>query len=63
MVDEPGTPAGVTAADPADGAPGPTPLVATTLNLYAVPLVSPFTTQLSAPDVAQVSVPGELVTV
>jgi hypothetical protein len=34
---------GVTAFDAADAGPGPTPFVAVTVNVYAVPLVSPVT--------------------
>ena len=35
--------AGVTAADAADAGPVPMPLVAATVNVYAVPLVRPVT--------------------
>ena len=35
---------GVTVFDAADKGPGPRPLTATTLNVYAVPLVSPANT-------------------
>ena len=38
-----GTVAGVTAADAAEFVPVPALLVAATLNVYAVPFVSPFT--------------------
>ena len=40
-VGAPGTVAGVTAADAADAAPGPTAFVAVTVKVYAVPLVRP----------------------
>ncbi len=39
-------PAGVTAADAADGGPVPIAFVALTVNVYAVPLVSPVTVAL-----------------
>ena len=42
---------GVTGAEAGESALGPTPLVATTLNVYAVPLVSPVTSQVSGPVV------------
>ena len=42
-VGAPGTVIGVTAVDGADAGPGPTLFVATTANVYAVPLVSPVT--------------------
>jgi hypothetical protein len=41
MVGAPGTVAGVTLFDGADGALGPIALVATTVKVYAVPLVRP----------------------
>jgi hypothetical protein len=40
-----GAPAGVIAADGADSAEVPTPLVAVALNVYSEPLVSPETVQ------------------
>lgn len=43
MVGAPGTVAGVTLLDVPDAAPVPTALVAVTLNVYAVPLLSPLT--------------------
>jgi hypothetical protein len=42
-VGEPGTPAGVTAFDAAEAGLFPVALVATTVKVYAVPLVSPGT--------------------
>jgi hypothetical protein len=44
-VGAPGTVDGVAAAEAADAALVPTEFVAVTLNVYAVPLVSPVTTQ------------------
>src|ERR1039458_3483572 len=46
-------------------APGPVPaaLVAVTVNLYGVPLVSPWTVHVVAPEVLQLAVPGEAFTV
>ena len=41
MVEAPGTVAGVTAFDKLDDAPVPKLLIAVTINVYAVPLVSP----------------------
>ena len=43
IVGAPGTVAGVTLLDAADAAPVPTALVAVTVKVYAVPLVSPVT--------------------
>ena len=57
-----GPAAGITAADAADVAELPTPLVATTRNVYEVPFVNPVTVQLR-PDVVQVRLPGVDVTV
>ena len=54
--------AGVTAADGVDGAEVPTVLVAVTVNVYAVPLVSPDTVQVVAAGVEQVLPSGEEVT-
>ena len=45
-VGAPGTAAGVTAAEAADGGEVPTALVAVTVNVYAVPLVRPNTVEL-----------------
>ena len=57
-----GSPAGVTLLDAADAAPGPVALVATTVNVYAVPLVNPVTIiGLDAP--LPVKPPGDDVTV
>lgn len=57
--------AGVTAVDAAEGGDVPTPLVALTVKVYAVPLVSVVTLQLSVEREAgaQVLVPGDDVTV
>ena len=41
----------------------PTPFVAVTVKVYAVPFVSPGTVQLVAPVVVHVKFPGEEVTV
>ena len=61
-VGEPGTVAGVTDDDGPDSALLPTPLVAWTVNVYPVPLVSPVTEHgLTAQ--ATVAPPGETVTV
>lgn len=52
IVGEPGTEAdatGVTEEDAADAGPVPTALVAVTVNVYAVPLVSPLTVHVSGP--------------
>ena len=46
-----GAPAGVVAADGADSAEVPTPLVAVALNVYSDPLVSPETVQEVAGEV------------
>src|SRR5258706_14768206 len=43
MIGAPGAESGVTEFDGADAGPGPTPLVATTVNVYAVPLTRPLT--------------------
>ncbi len=62
MVGAPGTVAGVTELDAAEAAPVPTPLVAVTVKVYAVPLVRPLTViGLVVP--VPVKPPGELVTV
>ena len=52
IVGAPGTVAGVTAFDAADEAPVPIAFVACTVNVYAVPLVSPTTVIGLAPPVA-----------
>jgi len=54
---------GVTDADATDALESPTALVATTVNVYAVPLVSPDTTHSVAPVVVHVCPPGDAVTV
>ena len=54
---------GVTDADAADAIELPIALVATTVNVYAVPLVSPETTHSVAPVVVHVCPPGDAVTV
>jgi hypothetical protein len=53
---------GVTAVEAAEAAELPTPLVATTLKVYAVPLVRPVTVQ-SKPEEVHVFDPGVDVTV
>jgi hypothetical protein len=58
----PGTVAGVTWPDGADGGPVPATFVAATVKVYAVPFVSPATTIGLAVPVA-VTPPGEAVTV
>jgi hypothetical protein len=55
--------AGVTELDGADGAESPAAVVATTVNVYEVPLVRPVTLHVSAPVVMHVRVPGDDVTV
>ena len=63
-VGAPGTVAGVTGADALDAGPVPTPLVAVTMNVYAVPFVNPLTVQLNGPDdQAHVAPPGDAVAV
>ena len=57
-----GAVAGVTALEADDAGPAPAALVATTLKVYAVPLVRPEKTQLVAVEV-HVAPPGEAVTV
>jgi hypothetical protein len=56
-----GVVAGVAAAEGAEGFPEPTALVAATVNVYGVPLVSPVTAQV-VPAVVQVKPPGDEVT-
>ena len=53
----------MTAADAEDAAPVLTALLAVTLNVYAVPLVSPVTVAVNAPAVVAVKLPGVDVTV
>jgi hypothetical protein len=62
-VGAPGAAAGVAVADGAEAGPVPEPLVAVTVKVYPVPLVSPFTVQLVVPPVVQVKLPGDEVTV
>jgi len=54
--------AGVAGAEAAEAAPVPAALVAVTVNVYAVPLVSPLTVQEVA-TVEQEKPPGDDVTV
>ena len=56
-VGAPGTVAGVAEFEAVDAVPVPAALVAVTLNVYEVPLLSPVTVQLR-PAVEQVSPPG-----
>jgi hypothetical protein len=56
-------PVGVTALLAEDAALVPALLVAVTVKVYAVPLVSPVTMQLVAPAVVHCLPPGEDVTV
>ena len=58
-----GTVFGVTAVDADDAAESPTALLATTENVYAVPLVKPDTVTDVAPVVVAITPPGEDVTV
>jgi hypothetical protein len=63
-VGAPGTVTGVTEFDAADAGPLPTELVAVTVKVYAVPLVSPVTVALVAlPPAVAVWPPGDAVTV
>ena len=62
-VGAPGTVLGVTAALAIDAGEVPTLLVAVTVNVYGVPLVSPVTVPVVAPDVDTVAPPGDAVTV
>ena len=63
-VGAPGTVDGVAAADAAEGPLVPTEFVAFTVNVYAVPLVSPVTTQLRVVlPVLHLKLPGVDVTV
>jgi hypothetical protein len=61
-VGAPGMVAGVAGAEGAEAALVPAPLVAVTVNVYGVPLVSPVTVQ-AVEAVVQVKLPGEEVTV
>ena len=54
---------GVTAADAAEATLVPLAFVAVTVNVYAVPLVSPVTVATMAPVVVAVLPPGDEVTV
>ena len=63
MVGAPGTVAGVTLLDAAEGAPLPFALVAVTVNVYAVPLASPVTLHGDTVQPLLVKLPGELVAV
>ena len=64
LVGTPGTVAtGVTAADADDAVPVPIAFVAVTVNVYAVPSVSPVTVAVVAPVVVAVNEPGLEVTV
>ena len=56
-VGAPGTADGVTRFETADGEPEPTALAATTVNVYAVPFVSPVTTCVVAVVPALLSTP------
>ena len=51
-----GTVAGVTAVDASDGSPSPTALVATTVNVYEVPLARPVTWHVTSDPLAVVQV-------
>ena len=62
IVGAPGTVAGVTLFEAADGGPVPIALVAVTVNVYAVPLVRPVTVIGLEVPVAVIP-PGEEVTV
>ena len=53
----------MTAFEPADNAPAPTAFVAVTVNVWAVPFVSPVTVAVVAPVVLVVLPPGVAVTV
>jgi len=61
-VGAPGTPAGVTAFDGFDAGPVPFAFVAVTVNVYAVPFVSPLT-RIGLPLPDTLKPPGEAVTV
>jgi hypothetical protein len=55
-VGAPGTADGVTGAEAAESAPVPTALIAATVNVYAVPFVSPVTVKLVAADPVKIGV-------
>ena len=61
-VGAPGGPDGVTAFDGADAGPVPDPLVALTVNVYAVPIVRPVAVH-GDPTQAILAPPGDAVTV
>ena len=63
IVGAPGTVAGVTLLDAAEGAPLPFALVAVTVNVYAVPLARPVTLHGDTVHPLLVKLPGELVAV
>ena len=65
VVGAPGTPSSVTPFDAADAAPVPIPLVAVTVNVYALPTVSPVTVADAVVGVTPVQPPhaGEGITV
>jgi len=54
---------GVATAEGDEAGPVPEPLVAVTVKVYPVPLVSPVTVQVVIPVVVQVRLPGLEVTV
>jgi hypothetical protein len=59
----PGTATGTTALDAADAGPEPTTLVAVTVNVYELPLVSPeTTTEVAGPATVATAVPGDALT-
>ena len=62
FVATPGWPPGVTLLEASEADPSPLALVATTVKVYAVPLVRPVTVQ-DVVAVVQVLAPVELVTV
>lgn len=59
----PGMVAGMTELDGVDGEDVPMELVAVTVKVYDVPLVSPVTVHEVAPDVVHMNPPGDDVTV
>jgi hypothetical protein len=62
-VGSPGTVEGTAAFDASEAAPVPALLVAVTVNVYEVPLVSPLRTQVVRVVAVQVAPPGAAVTV
>jgi len=62
-VGDPGSVAGVTDADALEGELVPIAFFAVTVNVYAVPFVSPVTVAVKAPVVVAVLLPGDDVTV